>query len=376
MARTTNLHEAAELLTPSNELSNIMRREELLIDMPWKQALLSVMELSFDPRAQMAATTDDQRARGLQHAFAASEHAGAIVRNHLMPLLEHAGPPRYDALTALAVLAFEPQTVKLLSEAGAAPLLLRELLRSPESAEPEEERQLAAYALVGLSAEPLGRAALLLEEPVRHLCGLLRQLLEQQETMPTALCFCLVLTLANLALHDVAASKMVRRMHGPHAHALPRAGSPSLTCGVCAAWQLAEGAAHMLVSLTASRVAILHPPSLLSALQARPAQRTRANLGGVAVRALINVASTAPGGKEAVLKAGGAERLLMLGWGTSDEGVQAIVREGTALLEGVGGGHAEATPGVTPGYGARPPKKGAQKNSAGPGLQKKHAVRK
>ena len=131
----------------------------------------------------------------------------------------------------------------------------------------------------------------------------------------------------------------------------------------------------MLVSLTVSRVAILHPPSLLSALQAGPAQRTRANLGGVAVRALINLASSAPGGREAVQKAGGAERLLMLGWGTSDEGVQAIVREGTALLEGVGGGHAEATPGVTPGYGARPPKKGAQKNSAGPGLQKKHAVR-
>ena len=128
----------------------------------------------------------------------------------------------------------------------------------------------------------------------------------------------------------------------------------------------------MLVSLTVSRVAILHPPSLLSALQARPAQRTRANLGGVAVRALINVASTAPGGKEAVLKAGGAERLLMLGWGTSDEGVQAVVREGTALLEGLGGGGGDATPG----YGARPPKKGAQKNSAGPGLQKKHAVRK
>ena len=128
----------------------------------------------------------------------------------------------------------------------------------------------------------------------------------------------------------------------------------------------------MLVSLTASRVAILHPPSLLSALQAGPAQRTRANLGGVAVRALINLASSAPGGREAVQKAGGAERLLMLGWGTSDEGVQAIVREGSALLEGVGGGHAEATPG----YGARPPKKGTQKNSAGPGLQKKQAVRK
>ena len=204
MARTTNLHEAAELLTPSNELSNIMRREELPIDMPWKQGLLSIMELCFDPRARAGL--------GLQNDSAASEHAGAILRNHLMPLLEVAGPPRLDALTALAVLAFEPQTVKLLSEAGAAPLLLRELLRSPGSADPEEERQLAAYALVGLSAEPLGRAALLLEEPVSHLCGLLRQLLLQQDTMPTELCFCLVVTLANLALHDVAASKMVRRM--------------------------------------------------------------------------------------------------------------------------------------------------------------------
>ena len=44
MART-NLHEAAGLLTPSNELSNIMRRGQLLIDMPWKQGLLSIMEL-------------------------------------------------------------------------------------------------------------------------------------------------------------------------------------------------------------------------------------------------------------------------------------------------------------------------------------------
>ena len=210
MARTTNLHEAAELLTPSNELSNIMRREQLLIDMPWKQGLLSITELCFDPRARAGL--------GLQDATAASEHAGAIVRNHLMPLLEVTSPPRHDALTALAVLAFEPQTVKLLSEAGAAPLLLRELLRSPEGAASEEERQLAAYALVGISAEPLGRAALLLEEPVSHLCGLLRQLLQQQDTMPTALCFCLVVTLANLALHDVAASKMVRRM-APHAHA-------------------------------------------------------------------------------------------------------------------------------------------------------------
>jgi hypothetical protein len=129
----------------------------------------------------------------------------------------------------------------------------------------------------------------------------------------------------------------------------------------------------MLVSLTVSRVVILHPPSLLSALQApSPAQRTRADLGGVAARALINLASQL-GGREAVQKAGGAERLLMLGWGTSDEGVQAVVREGTALLEGVGGGPADTT---LPGYGARPPKKGAQKNSAGPGLQKKHAVRK
>ena len=51
MART-NLHEAAELLTPSNELSNIMRRDQLLIDMPWKQGLLSIMELCFDPRAR------------------------------------------------------------------------------------------------------------------------------------------------------------------------------------------------------------------------------------------------------------------------------------------------------------------------------------
>ena len=93
----------------------------------------------------------------------------------------------------------------------------------------------------------------------------------------------------------------------------------------------------MLVSLAASREVILHPPSLLSALQPRAAQRTRANLGGVAVRALINLASSAPGGREAVLKAGGAERLMMLGWGTSDEGVQAVVREGSALLDGGGG---------------------------------------
>ena len=99
----------------------------------------------------------------------------------------------------------------------------------------------------------------------------------------------------------------------------------------------------MLASLTASRVAFLYPPSLLSALQARPAQRTRANLGGVAARALINLASSSPGGGEAVRKAGGMERLWMLGWGTTDEGVQAVVREGIALLEGAEVQHAEAT---------------------------------
>ena len=136
MART-NLHEAAELLTPSNELSNIMRRDQLLIDMPWKQGLLSVMELCFDPRARAGL--------GLQNDSAASEHAGAVVRNQLMPLLEFAGPPRLDALTALTVLTFEPQTVKLLAEVGAAPLLLRELHRAPEGAGPEEARQLAAW---------------------------------------------------------------------------------------------------------------------------------------------------------------------------------------------------------------------------------------
>ena len=54
--------EAADLLTPSNELSNIMRREELLIDMPWKQGLLSIMELCFDLRARA----------GLQSAAAAA----------------------------------------------------------------------------------------------------------------------------------------------------------------------------------------------------------------------------------------------------------------------------------------------------------------
>ena len=96
--------------------------------------------------------------------------------------------------------------------------------RAPEGAG-RRGGQLAAYALVGLSAEPLGRAALLLEEPVSHLCGLLRQLQQQQDTVPTALCFCLVVTLANVALHDVAASKMVCRIamrspmpdHRPHA---------------------------------------------------------------------------------------------------------------------------------------------------------------
>ena len=62
MARTTNLHEAAELLTPSNELSNIMRREQLLIDMPWKQGLLSITELCFDPRARAGLGLQDASA--------------------------------------------------------------------------------------------------------------------------------------------------------------------------------------------------------------------------------------------------------------------------------------------------------------------------
>ena len=109
-ARCTNIHEAAELRTPSNELSDIMRREELLLDMPWKQGLLSIIELCFDARAPARV--------GLQGASDAFKHAGALVRNHLMPLLEVAGAPRRDALTAFAVLSFEPQTVQLLSEAG------------------------------------------------------------------------------------------------------------------------------------------------------------------------------------------------------------------------------------------------------------------
>ena len=311
--RTTNLHEAAELITPAHELFNILRREELPIDTPWKQGLIAVLDLVFDKRMPAAL--------GLSGPDEAFQRAGAIVRNQLLPLLDQAGASRRNALTMLAVLSFEPQTVQLLStDAGAAPLLLRELLRGYDrgsidadpDAVPDEEQQLAAYALMGLSAEPLGRAALLLEEPVGQLCELLRRLLRGR-AMPASLCFCLIATLANLALHDVAAREM-----------------------------LADGAAQMLVGATTSRVVILYPPSLLSALQAHPAQRTRANLGGVAARALINMASSAPGGREAVRKAGGAERLWMLGWGTTDEGVQGVVREGIALIEGVDAHAADA----------------------------------
>ena len=46
----------------------------------------------------------------------------------------------------------------------------------------------------------------------QRLCLTYAELQQQQDAMPTALCFCLVVTLANLALHDVAASKMVCRI--------------------------------------------------------------------------------------------------------------------------------------------------------------------
>ena len=52
--RTTNLHEAAELITPAHELFNILRREELPIDTPWKQGLIAVLDLVFDKRMPAA----------------------------------------------------------------------------------------------------------------------------------------------------------------------------------------------------------------------------------------------------------------------------------------------------------------------------------
>ena len=302
--RTTHLHDAAELVLPSEELHNIMRRDELQLDMPWKRVLLVVLDLCFDARVPAALGLKSQEA---------FQQAGTLLRTQLLPLPDFEGMPRRDGLTALAVLAFEPSTVQLLAECGTAAVLLRELLRADddggvmdlESAAVPEERQLAAFALAGLSVEPLGRAALLLEEPVATLCGQLRRMLRRR-ALPSTLAFCVLSTLANLALHDVAAKQMIE-----------------------------QGAIELLVSAIVSRVVLLHPPSLLAALHAAPPRRTRANLGGVAARALINIVSTVPGAQTTARKAGAAEKLWMLGWGTTDEAVQGVAKEGLAIVEGV-----------------------------------------
>lgn len=327
--RTTHLHDAAELVLPSEELRNIMRRHELQLDMPWKRVLLVILDLCFDARVPVALGLKSQEA---------FQQAGMLLRTQLLPLPDFDGMPRRDGLTALAVLAFEPSTVQLLAECGAAAVLLRELVRADvdvgggmldleASGAVPEERQLAAFALAGLSVEPLGRAALLLEEPVATLCGQLRRMLRRR-VLPSTLAFCVLSTIANLALHDVAAKEMIE-----------------------------HGAVELLVSAMTSRVVVLHPPSLLSALHAAPPRRTRANLGGVAARALINIISTAPGAQSAARRAGAAEKLWMLGWGTNDEAVQGVAKEGLSIVEGVG---SDRHPSVSPKKGDKKAKAKAQ----------------
>lgn len=52
---------------------------------------------------------------------------------------------------------------------------------------------------------------------------------------------------------------------------------------------LKHGVVALLLDAAVSRVVILHPPSLLSTLSVQLPRRTRANLGGVAVRAMLNL---------------------------------------------------------------------------------------
>ena len=211
---------------------------------------------------------------------------------------------RRNVLTALAVLALEAAPARALAEAGAVAHVLRALHAAmpPNDSSAEEERLLAAYAVAALSADAAPARRPSRPTPTRGARGLLRLQLAS-EPVAGALCYQLTTTLANLALHTHAAQQMV-----------------------------ADGAVALLAGATAARVVILHPPSLLSALGVRTPQRTRGNLGGVAARALVNLASAAPDCRLSAREAGALESLWKLGWGTTDAGVQAVVREALEVL--------------------------------------------
>ena len=284
--KVTQLYDAASLLVPSEELQHVALAPPAMAPNSWQHRLHRLLSIS--------SPSTPPEALGAVRALLREGDASAA------PIA------RRNVLTALAVLALEAAPARALAEAGAVAHVLRALHAAmpPNDSSAEEERLLAAYAVAALSADALGRAALIEADAdaVVALVGLLRLQLAS-EPAAGALCYQLTTALANLALHTMAAQQMV-----------------------------ADGAVALLAGATAARVVILHPPSLLSALGVRTPQRTRGNLGGVAARALINLASAAPECRLAAREAGALESLWKLGWGTTDTGVQAVVREALEVL--------------------------------------------
>ena len=282
--KVTQLYDAASLLVPSEELQHVALAPPEMAPNSWQHRLHRLLSIS--------SPSTLPEALGAVRALLREGDASAA------PIA------RRNVLTALAVLALEAAPARALAEAGAVAHVLRALHAAtpPNDSSAEEERLLAAYAVAALSADALGRAALIEADAdaVVALVGLLRLQLASE---PAALCYLLTTALANLALHTMAAQQMV-----------------------------ADGAVALLSGATAARVVILPPPSLLSALGVRTPQRTRGNLGGVAARALINLASATPDCRLAAREAGALESLWKLGWGTTDAGVQAVVREALEVL--------------------------------------------
>ena len=66
--KTTNLHEAAGLATPDQERCNLITRNSLVLDLPWKQVLLTMLDLCFDPRIPKALGLNGGHAEAVQHA--------------------------------------------------------------------------------------------------------------------------------------------------------------------------------------------------------------------------------------------------------------------------------------------------------------------
>uniref|UniRef100_A0A7S0NW42 Uncharacterized protein n=1 Tax=Calcidiscus leptoporus TaxID=127549 RepID=A0A7S0NW42_9EUKA len=303
--KATSLHESATLLPPAQELESLLVCGDIGSG-TWGEQLVHVLEGACRPSMLVSAETARKTLRTLlrwddAYAFTHTLEATAVlaVESASAALLLNEGvvPPLLHALHAApADRALQTAAAAIVSSDGSAADGERLLV--------SHHQVLAAFALSALSTHPSGRAALIAASPGVGLCALLR-VLRVMCARPGGFCYLLISIIANLAIDE----KVARELHG-------------------------EGGAELLLDWAHSRTVTLQPPSLLSVLGLRPARRVRANIGGIAARALINMAM-APSrgsGRHAVRLAGAVEQLQELHWATDDAAVRAVVRDALRVL--------------------------------------------